>query len=92
MIEAQLNIRSTKAKKLAGQLAKQQRRTVTQVVELALEHFVNHPPLAAPSAEKVTTESFWHSIARMSRESDGPDVDLEAIIAENRVAHDPIKL
>ncbi len=93
MIEAQLNIRSTKAKTLASKLARQQRRTVSQIVEMALEQYAQTSPTAeATFAENGKEESFWKRIARMSRDSDGPDIDLEAIINEHRVPHKPIEL
>jgi hypothetical protein len=93
MIEAQLNIRSTKAKTLASKLARQQRRTVSQIVEMALEQYAQTSPTTeVSSAENGKEESFWRRIARMSRDSDGPDIDLEAIINEHRVPHKPIEL
>jgi hypothetical protein len=91
MPEKQLSIRSTKARNLAHKLAKSHRRTVSQVVEIALEQFAETS--AAPrSANQESSEDFWSRIARMSREAEGPDVDLMTIINEHRKPHNPIKL
>jgi hypothetical protein len=92
MPEQQLSIRSTKARTLAHKLAKKQRRTVSQVVELALEHYSkNPPPLHGSGMAEESEELFWSRIARISREDTGPDIDLEAIINEHRTFHEPIK-
>jgi hypothetical protein len=91
MPEQQLSIRSTKARNLAHRLAKSHRRTVSQVVEIALEQFAeSNQPSRAPKQE--SSEDFWSRIARMSREAEGPDVDLMTIINEHRKPHSPIKL
>jgi hypothetical protein len=74
MPEPQLSVRSSKALKLAHLLAKKERRSIAQVVERALELYAHVEPAreAAPD--------FY---ARISREY-GTDIDLDAIIREDR--------
>ena len=79
MPQSQLSVRSTKAKELAHQIAKRERRTVSQVVELALESYANR--VSQPNAfASPGAEGFW---SRMSREFGG-DVDLWEIITAHR--------
>lgn len=91
MSEAQLNIRSTKAKNLASTLAKQQRRTVSQIVELALEHYSSELPKVKVRPDEAS--HFWKDLNKSlyptGKES---DIDLEAVINDHRKPHDPIKL
>jgi hypothetical protein len=92
MTEAQLNIRSTKASTLARKLAKQQRRTVSQVVELALEQFAKS---SRPSklVNEESASDFWDRIHRtLYPTGNEPDIDLEAIILENRQFQRPVDL
>jgi hypothetical protein len=84
MAEAQLSVRSTRAKNLAHRLAKKERRTVSQVVERALEQYNR----SAPETEAESASDFWD---RLTREY-GTDVDLEAIIREHRKPHKAIDL
>jgi hypothetical protein len=91
MTQAQLNIRSTKAKNLATDLAKNQRRTVSQIVEIALEHYAREMPATKPREEKPA--NFWRDLnTSLYPTGNEQDVDLEAVINENRKPHDPIKL
>lgn len=91
MTEAQLNIRSTKAKKLASALAKQERRTVSKIVESALEHYAVEKPDI--EVRQVKASSFWRDLNRsLYPTGHEPDIDLEAIIVEHRMPHEPIKL
>jgi hypothetical protein len=84
MPEPQLSIRSARARTLAYRLAKKERRTISQVVELALEAYAKTPP-AKP---KESATEFW---ARVRRDH-GTDVDLQALIDENRKPHHGIDL
>jgi hypothetical protein len=84
MAEAQLSVRSTRAKKLAHRLAKKERRTVSQVVERALEQYSSN----LPEADTESASDFWDRITR----DYGTDVDLEAIIREHRKPHKAIEL
>jgi hypothetical protein len=79
MPELQLSIRSTRARKLAHKIAKQERRTITQVVEAALEQYGK---LQVPEASKETAAEFYDRLHRDY--STGPDIDLESIIREHR--------
>ncbi len=82
MPEPQLSVRSSKALKLAHQLAKKERRTVSQVVERALELYAHVEP------ERETAPDFY---VRISREY-GTNVDLESVIREDRKPHSGIDL
>jgi hypothetical protein len=91
MPEAQLNIRSTKAKNLASALAKRQRRTVSQIVELALERYSSALPQVKIHEQEAST--FWKTLnASLYPTGREPDIDLEAILQEHRQPHKPIKL
>lgn len=93
MAEEQLSIRSTKARDMAHRLAKKQRRTVSQIVELALEQYAKSTPQdPSPQIQKESAAAFWGRIAKMSRDDAGPDIDLEAIIDEHRKPHRPVEL
>jgi hypothetical protein len=74
MPEPQLSVRSSKALKLAHLLAKKERRSIAQVVERALELYAHEEPA------REEAQDFY---ARISREY-GTEVDLDAIIRENR--------
>lgn len=84
MAEAQLSVRSTRAKILAHKLAKKERRTIAQVVEQALVQYDRTQ--AVPDRESAS--DFWD---RMSRDF-ATDVDLDAILQEHRKPHKAIKL
>lgn len=86
MSEQQLSIRSTKARALAHKLAKKQRRTVSQIVELALEHY------AVSNSDRTgeSDHSFWARIAAESREVGGVDFDVDAILRDNHKPPRPI--
>lgn len=88
MAQQQLSIRSTRARKLARKLAKLERRTVSQVVERALETYEQ----ASSNSSEETGADFWNQLRRAARLDEGPDLDLEAIIRENRQPHSGIDL
>lgn len=91
MSEAQLNIRSTKAKNLASDLAKQERRTVSKIVESALEYYAKDR--RKPNVRQHEASNFWRDLNKsLYPTGKEPDIDLEAIISEHRKPHDPIKL
>lgn len=85
MAEPQLSVRSARARSLAHKLAKKEQRTVSQVVERALEAYAK----LQQGPRKETAAEFWD---RMHRDYGGePDIDLDAIIREGRIDHsDPI--
>ena len=89
MAEPQLSVRSARAKTLARRLAKKERRTISQVVERALELYARAVP--QPPAQE-TPEAFWDRMARDYRVDGEPDIDLDALIREGRTPHKPIEL
>ncbi len=76
MAEPQLSVRSARARDLAHMLAKRERRTIAQVVEMALSLY----------AKKSPAESAPEYYRRMAHEASA-DVDIEAIIQEHRKPH-----
>ena len=89
MAEPQLSIRSARARTLARRLAKKERRTISQVVERALELYARAVP--QPPA-KETAQAFWDRIARENHIEGEPDIDLDALIREGRTPHEAIEL
>jgi hypothetical protein len=77
MAEPQLSVRSARARDLAHQLARRENRSIADVVERALEAYEVREAGREPAA------AFY---ARLSAES-GSDIDLEAVIRENRRPH-----
>ena len=76
MAEPQLSVRSAKARDLAHRLARRENRSIADVVERALESY------EIREAGREPASAFY---ARL-KNSDS-DVDLEAIIRENRQVH-----
>jgi hypothetical protein len=83
MAEQQLSIRSTRARNLAHMLAKKEQRTVSQIVERALDAYVKEPAVEP----KESAAEFWERVRR----DHGTDIDLQAIIDENRKPQRPIE-
>ena len=86
MSGAQLSIRSERAKAAAHRLAKRHRRTVTQVVEMALDAFERN--------DESREESGRAFVERLLQRdpNDTIDIDLEELIREDRQPHDGIDL
>lgn len=82
MAEPQLSVRSARARDLAHRLARREQRTVAEVVERALEAY------EASQAGREPAAQFY---ARIS-ESFGTDIDLDAIVQENRQPHAGVEL
>ena len=82
MAEPQLSVRSARARDLAHRLAQREQRTVAEVVERALEAY------EAAQAEREPAASFY---ARLSQ-SFGTDLDLDAVLREQRKPHGGIEL
>lgn len=76
MSEPQLSVRSSKARDLAHRLARRERRSIADIVERALEAYEVSETGREPAA------SFY---ARLSE--NGVDIDLEAVIREDRKPH-----
>lgn len=77
MAEPQLSVRSARARDLARELARRERRSIAQVVEQALDLY------ARQTHEYESAADFY---ARIAREN-GTDLDLDAIIREGREGH-----
>ncbi|HEY9213839.1 MAG TPA: type II toxin-antitoxin system VapB family antitoxin [Ancylobacter sp.] len=77
MAEPQLSVRSAKARDLAHRLARRENRTISDVVERALEAYEGRAAGREPPA------AFY---ARL-KASDAVDVDLETVIREGRRPH-----
>ncbi len=86
MSEAQLSIRSTRALALARQLARDEHRTIAKVVELALEDRARARKQGTQSAQEFV------EMLRKRDPDDTIDIDLEALIREDRKPHDGIDL
>lgn len=78
MAEPQLSVRSAKARDLAHRLARREKRSIAEIVERALEAYEVREAGREPAA------AFY---ARLSARP-GPDIDLEAVIRENRTPHE----
>jgi hypothetical protein len=74
LAEAQLSIRSAKARDLARRLARRERRSIADIVERALEAY------EIREAGREPAPTFY---ARLAKDY-GSDLDLEAVIRENR--------
>jgi peptide subunit release factor 1 (eRF1) len=79
MAEQQLSIRSTRARNLAHMLAKKEQRTVSQIVERALDAYVNKPAVEP----KESAAEFWERVRR----DHGTEHNLEEILEEHRTPH-----
>ena len=82
MAEPQLSVRSARARDLARRLAYRENRSIVDVVERALEAY------EVREAGREAPLSFY---ARLSVQS-GTDLNLEAVIRENRRQHRGIDL
>jgi hypothetical protein len=87
MAEPQLSVRSARARDLAHMLAKRERRTVAQVVELALEQYAG-----SGSKRQLSGAEFVAALRALPRDLNEPDIDLEALIKEGRKPHTGIDL
>jgi hypothetical protein len=82
MAEPRLSVRSARAPDLAHRLARREQRTVAEIVERVLEAY------EAAHAGREPAASFC---ARLSR-SYGTDIDLDAVLREQRQADRGIDL
>lgn len=82
MAEPQLSVRSARARDMAHRLAQREKRTVASVVERALELYEARESGREPAA------AFY---ARLRAEA-ATDIDLEAVIRENRKPNPGIDL
>ncbi|MCR4266520.1 type II toxin-antitoxin system VapB family antitoxin [Nitratireductor sp. ZSWI3] len=77
MAEPQLSVRSARARDLAHRLARREKRSIADIVERALEAYEIREAGREPAA------SFYARLA----ENHGTDIDLEALIREQRTVH-----
>ncbi|KKX26249.1 type II toxin-antitoxin system VapB family antitoxin [Rhizobium sp. LC145] len=82
MAEPQLSVRSSKARDLAHRLARRENRSIADVVERALEAY------EIREAGREPASTFYSRLAAQA----GSDIDLEAVIRENRHPHKGIDL
>jgi hypothetical protein len=78
--EPQLSVRS--ARDLAHKLARRENRSIADIVERALESY------AARETGRMPADAFFDDLIATA----GTDIDLDAIINENRKPHDGIEL
>ena len=82
MAEPQLSVRSARARDLAHRLARRENRSIADIVERALESY------EVREAGREPASTFYARLAAQS----GTDIDLEAVIGENRRPHHGIDL
>lgn len=82
MAEPQLSVRSSKARDLAHRLARRENRSIADVVERALESY------EVREAGREPASTFYSRLATQS----GTDIDLEAVVRENRHPHQGVEL
>nr|WP_298100432.1 type II toxin-antitoxin system VapB family antitoxin [uncultured Shinella sp.] len=82
MAAPQLSVRSSKARDLAHRLARRENRSIAEVVERALEAY------EVREAGREPASSFYSRL----RAQAGTDIDLEAVVRENRRPHQGIEL
>ena len=80
MTAPQLSVRSAKARDLAHQLSAKEKRPIHAIVEDALVAYANRQP-------KESAEAFLRRLGAIGgKDADDDLADLEAFIAENRIA------
>ena len=90
MTEPQLSIRSARARTVAYRLAKKQKRTLSQVVELALEAYAKIEP---PAPQKQTDAEFWESARRdFALDEEGSRLFEEALHEIRNAPYEPTEL
>lgn len=82
MAEPQLSVRSARARDLAHRLARRENRSIADVVERALESYEVREAGREPAA------AFYTRLATQY----GTDIDLEAVVDENRHPHRGVQL
>ena len=77
MPEPQLSVRSARARDLAHELARRERRTVAEIVERALEAYRSR------EAPRESASEFYRRLTQGREE----DIDLDALLEEHRKPH-----
>ena len=82
MAEPQLSVRSARARDIAHRLARRENRSVADIVESALEAYEIRETVREPAS------AFYDRLLKNS----STDIDLEAVIKEDREFHQRIAL
>ncbi|CAN7634081.1 type II toxin-antitoxin system VapB family antitoxin [Rhizobium sp. LjRoot258] len=82
MAASQLSVRSSKARDLAHRLARRENRSIAEVVERALESY------EIREAGREPASSFYSRLGAQT----GTDINLEAVVRENRHRHEGVEL
>lgn len=82
MAEPQLSVRSSRARDLAHRLARRENRSIADIVERALESY------EVREAGREPAKAFYQRLAAQA----GSDIDLEAVIRQNRRPHQGLEL
>jgi hypothetical protein len=82
MAEPQLSVRSARARDLAHRLARRENRSIADIVERALEAY------EVREAGREPAQAFYQRLA----EEHGADIDLDAVLREQRRPHEGIDL
>lgn len=82
MPEPQLSVRSARARDLAHRLSRRENRSIADIVERALELYETREAGREPASR------FYRRLAAES----GTDIDLDAVIRENRRPREGIDL
>jgi hypothetical protein len=88
MSEPQLSVRSAKARAMARKFAKEDRRSITQIVEISLELYGER----RARKKQETADAFFDRLVRENHIEGDADIDLESIIRENRKPRRPVEL
>lgn len=78
MAEPQLSVRSARARELAHELARRERRSVAEIVQRALEEYAAH------HADYIPASTFYRDL----NDQYAVDLDLEAELREHRKPHE----
>ena len=79
MAQPQLSVRSARARDLAHELARRERRTVAEVVKRALEAYRSR----ADDAPRESAADFYRRLTQGREE----DIDLDVLLEEHRKPH-----
>lgn len=82
MAEPQLSVRSARARDIAHRLAQRENRSIADIVERALEAY------EVREAGREPASAFYQRLA----EQGAADIDLEALIKQDRRVHEGIDL
>lgn len=88
MSQTQLSIRSNKAKALAHRYAKEDRRTITQVIEIALELYGDRRSVL----KREPADTYWDRLVRENHLEGESDIDLDALVRGTYKTHEPVEL